>query len=70
VSEQRKSNPVALLIHNPTENLFAYKVKTTAPRQFSVKPCVGTVQPGQTVRGVCVCVCVCVCFADCPKCMP
>lgn len=37
-----------LSLHNPTTNLVGFKVKTTSPNQYSVKPAAGVLQPGAT----------------------
>ena len=39
----------ALKLSNPTAQTVAFKVKTTAPRHYCVKPNCGVVQPNQSV---------------------
>eukprot|EP00163_Fabomonas_tropica_P034193 TRINITY_DN9360_c0_g1_i3.p1 TRINITY_DN9360_c0_g1~~TRINITY_DN9360_c0_g1_i3.p1 ORF type:complete len:295 (+),score=79.54 TRINITY_DN9360_c0_g1_i3:297-1181(+) len=40
-----------LRLHNPTENEYvAFKVKTTAPKRYCVRPNNGVVEPGQTTE--------------------
>ncbi|KAF9987504.1 phosphatidylinositol-binding protein scs2 [Mortierella antarctica] len=39
-----------LLIRNPTQLPIAFKVKTTAPRQYCVRPNSGRVEPGQELE--------------------
>merc|ERR1711976_283520 len=39
-----------LSIHNPTDATVVYKVMTTAPTQFLVKPNIGRINAGETVR--------------------
>ncbi|KAL7419962.1 phosphatidylinositol-binding protein scs2 [Cryptotrichosporon argae] len=38
-----------LMIHNPHASPVAFKVKTTAPKQYCVRPNSGRVEPGETV---------------------
>lgn len=37
-----------LTLGNPTETIIAYKVKTTAPRRYCVRPNSGRIEPGQS----------------------
>lgn len=46
--ELKKSIPVALTLSNPTDQRVAFKVKTTAPKKYCVKPSNGFVEPGST----------------------
>ncbi|KAK4686107.1 hypothetical protein P7C73_g4023, partial [Tremellales sp. Uapishka_1] len=39
----------SLSIHNPNSHPIAFKVKTTAPKQYCVRPNSGRVEPGETV---------------------
>ncbi|KAF9929213.1 phosphatidylinositol-binding protein scs2 [Linnemannia zychae] len=39
-----------LLIRNPTQLPIAFKVKTTAPRQYCVRPNSGRIEPGQELE--------------------
>eukprot|EP00048_Salpingoeca_helianthica_P011140 m.159999 g.159999 ORF g.159999 m.159999 type:complete len:309 (+) comp15186_c0_seq1:23-949(+) len=39
-----------IVIRNPTPTPFGFKIKTTAPQQFCVKPCLGRIDPGQSVN--------------------
>lgn len=43
-----KVSKASLNLKNPTEFLVAFKVKTTAPRRYCVRPNSGTIQGGQT----------------------
>ncbi|KAI9592591.1 PapD-like protein [Syncephalis fuscata] len=38
-----------LLIHNPSTSPVAFKVKTTTPKQYCVRPNAGRIEPGETV---------------------
>lgn len=40
----------ALHIHNPHPHPVAFKVKTTAPKQYCVRPNSGRVEPGESVE--------------------
>ncbi|BEJ04709.1 hypothetical protein CcaverHIS641_0205260 [Cutaneotrichosporon cavernicola] len=40
----------SLLIHNPNSQPVAFKVKTTAPKQYCVRPNQGRVEPGENVE--------------------
>jgi hypothetical protein len=40
----------SLLIHNPNPQPVAFKVKTTAPKQYCVRPNQGRVEPGENVE--------------------
>ncbi|KAG0348962.1 phosphatidylinositol-binding protein scs2 [Gamsiella multidivaricata] len=40
----------ALIIRNPTQLPIAFKVKTTAPKQYCVRPNSGRVEPGQELE--------------------
>ena len=40
----------ALTIHNPNPHPIAFKVKTTAPKQYCVRPNSGRVESGETVE--------------------
>ncbi|OWZ30390.1 MSP domain-containing protein [Cryptococcus neoformans var. grubii Br795] len=40
----------SLLIHNPNYHPVAFKVKTTAPKQYSVRPNSGRVEAGESVE--------------------
>ena len=52
-----------LVLRNPSSKTVLFKVKTTAPKQYCVRPNSGVLEPGkdQTIAGVCVYVCVYVC---------
>lgn len=39
-----------LVIHNPNPHPIAFKVKTTAPKQYCVRPNSGRVESGETVE--------------------
>ena len=39
-----------LKLGNPTEKMVAFKVKTTAPRHYCVKPNSGLVKPNDSVN--------------------
>ncbi|KAG9245046.1 putative vesicle-associated membrane protein-associated protein C16G5.05c, partial [Calycina marina] len=39
-----------LKIHNPNQNPVAFKVKTTAPKQYCVRPNSGRIEPGKEVE--------------------
>lgn len=38
-------------IRNPTSSYILFKIKTTAPQQFCVKPCLGKLAPGDSTTG-------------------
>ena len=46
--ELRKQIPTSLRLHNPTETHVAFKVKTTSPKKYCVRPNTGTVAPHTT----------------------
>lgn len=46
--ELRKIIPVTLSLHNPTSDRIAFKVKTTNPRKYCVRPSSGIVEPQAT----------------------
>lgn len=51
MSEAKKATPaVYLSVENRSATAQAFKIKTTAPRQFCVKPCVGQLLPNETAR--------------------
>lgn len=39
-----------LAIHNPHARPVGFKIKTTAPKQYCVRPNAGRVEPGETVE--------------------
>lgn len=41
---------VSLTIRNPTEKRIAFKIKTTAPKRYCVKPNSGVLDPGQIMK--------------------
>jgi hypothetical protein len=41
---------VALSIRNPTEKRIAFKIKTTAPKRYCVKPNSGVLDPSQSMK--------------------
>lgn len=41
---------VSLTIRNPTEKRIAFKIKTTAPKRYCVKPNSGVLDPGQSMK--------------------
>ncbi|KAK9799781.1 hypothetical protein WJX73_006347 [Symbiochloris irregularis] len=43
--ELRKNIPVTLSLYNPGDETVAFKVKTTAPKKYCVRPSSGTVEP-------------------------
>ena len=49
--ELRKIIPVTLSLHNPTGDRIAFKVKTTNPKKYCVRPSSGVVEP-ETTRDV------------------
>jgi hypothetical protein len=40
----------SLLIHNPHPSPLAFKVKTTAPKQYTVRPNSGRIEAGESVE--------------------
>ncbi len=46
--ELRKNIPVTLSLHNPGQERVAFKVKTTSPKKYCVRPSSGIVDPGTT----------------------
>jgi hypothetical protein len=40
----------SLIIRNPTQLPIAFKVKTTAPKQYCVRPNSGRIEPGQELE--------------------
>ena len=46
--ELRKNIPVTLSLHNPGDESVAFKVKTTAPKKYCVRPSSGVVEPKAT----------------------
>ena len=53
--ELRRNIPTTLSLRNPTGARVAFKVKTTSPKKYCVRPSSGVVEPGATkdvqVRG-------------------
>lgn len=49
--ELRKIIPFTLSLHNPTSDRIAFKVKTTNPKKYCVRPSSGVVEP-QTTKDV------------------
>eukprot|EP01024_Parvocaulis_polyphysoides_P062483 TRINITY_DN71631_c0_g1_i1.p1 TRINITY_DN71631_c0_g1~~TRINITY_DN71631_c0_g1_i1.p1 ORF type:complete len:221 (-),score=36.11 TRINITY_DN71631_c0_g1_i1:385-1047(-) len=45
-----KQSPAQLSLYNPTTDRMAFKIKTTQPRRYSVRPSAGFVESGQTVE--------------------
>lgn len=43
-----KQLPTSISIHNPGSDRVAFKVKTTTPKKYVVRPSSGTVEPGST----------------------
>jgi hypothetical protein len=41
---------VSLSIKNPTEKRIAFKIKTTAPKRYCVKPNSGVLDPSQSMK--------------------
>lgn len=41
---------VSLVIRNPTEKRIAFKIKTTAPKRYCVKPNSGVLDPAQSMK--------------------
>jgi hypothetical protein len=48
--ELRKNIPVILTLHNPGDERVAFKVKTTSPKTYCVRPSSGHVEPRSTVQ--------------------
>jgi len=48
--ELRKQIPSSLSLYNPTSNYVAFKVKTTSPKKYCVRPNTGMVAPGNTTE--------------------
>lgn len=46
--ELRKNIPVTLSLQNPSDYRVAFKVKTTSPKKYCVRPSSGIVEPGAT----------------------
>lgn len=46
--ELKRNIPVTLSLHNPTAGRVAFKVKTTSPKKYCVRPSSGVVEPGAT----------------------
>jgi len=46
--ELRKNCAVTLSLHNPTAGRVAFKIKTTSPKKYCVRPSSGVVEAGQT----------------------
>ena len=46
--ELRKTIPTLIKLTNPAPHALAFKVKTTAPKKYCVKPNTGVVEPGAT----------------------
>lgn len=46
--ELRKNIPVTLSLHNPGTERVAFKVKTTSPKKYCVRPSSGFVEPNAT----------------------
>lgn len=46
--ELRKNVTATLSLHNPGSDCVAFKLKTTAPKKFAVRPSSGIVEPGTT----------------------
>lgn len=47
--ELGKQVPTTLQLSNPTSESVAFKVKTTSPKKYCVRPNTGVVKPGETV---------------------
>ncbi|KAG5440611.1 hypothetical protein PCK2_000321, partial [Pneumocystis canis] len=41
---------VSLFLHNPHENPIIFKIKTTAPKQYCVRPNSGRIEAGQKIE--------------------
>lgn len=48
--ELRKQIPSSLSLYNPTNRYVAFKVKTTSPKKYCVRPNTGMVAPGNTTE--------------------
>lgn len=48
--ELRKQIPTSLHLKNPTDKMLAFKVKTTSPKKYCVRPNTGLVAPGMTTE--------------------
>lgn len=48
--ELRKQIPSSLSLYNPTNKYVAFKVKTTSPKKYCVRPNTGMVAPGNTTE--------------------
>jgi hypothetical protein len=46
--ELRKNVPCQLTLNNPTGERVAFKVKTTSPKKYCVRPSSGVVEPGSS----------------------
>jgi hypothetical protein len=46
--ELRKTIPVTLTLTNPGNEKVAFKVKTTSPKKYCVRPSSGVVEPGSS----------------------
>lgn len=46
--ELRKTIPVTLSLTNPGKEKIAFKVKTTSPKKYCVRPSSGVVEPGSS----------------------
>ncbi len=46
--EPRKNIPITLSLHNPTQDRIAFKVKTTSPKKYCVRPSSGFVEPSSS----------------------
>lgn len=46
--ELRKTIPVTLSLSNPGKEKLAFKVKTTSPKKYCVRPSSGVVEPGSS----------------------
>lgn len=46
--EVRKQVPASLQLYNPTDAPVAFKVKTTSPKKYCVRPNTSVIPPGQT----------------------
>ncbi|GAB4818421.1 hypothetical protein N2152v2_005467 [Parachlorella kessleri] len=46
--ELRKNIPVTLTLQNPTDERVAFKVKTTSPKKYCVRPSSGIVEPSSS----------------------
>ena len=46
--ELKKNIPVTLSLHNPGTERVGFKVKTTSPKKYCVRPSSGFVDPGTT----------------------